>query len=715
MRHRIHYFNRCISKINLMINKLLSLLIATFLFSSLNAQTVTMRLDGNLASGDVGDTITVTAFGIRTMVLAKFSFPLSFDSTNLEFVGSENPVDAFLDVDDSEAASGELGISWEDPNRIGFNSFRTEFIDLKFRIKGDCRKRDSIVYRGDVVPFETFRVDDGNLVMVNTEYLATVVRTECEGVGSLTVEDKTIGLADEMVSVDIRARGIVDAVSIFYRLSYDTTKLEYIDYDNNIGSSVEVNAVGDKLIYIFEDGRLENNSFNDSVIVSFIFRSRLDCSEQTPIIFDSLGDTRASVVYILDGDPLQEYPAIANGTVNLSCKPIVDFSTTDIDCFGENTGSILLDVSSGTPPYFFTWADDPTILTEDRINIPAGSYDVTVSDVNGEETIVSGIVVEQNSEIEGALNFDGDCETGIVSLSLTASGGIGPYIITWSNDETGPNIAVTPPVDLAVTIADNLDCEKIFRDISVEEIPELEVDPQVTNVTCNGDEDGSIVVNVVSGTAPFEYNWSGPNNFNSTMDSIENLPPGEYSLDLVDANNCSTIIPITIQEPEILTVRIETQSTTGSMNNGSATASVTGGVPDYNFAWSCTESTTNEATGLAPGNCCVTITDEGGCEIIECFDIQMGTNISEFEGLQSFEAYPIPLDDLLRMQVSFLSARTVEIELVNILGVTMDKMEYENISTLDNQILVSHLKPGVYFLKLTDNQDNQLIKKMIKK
>lgn len=72
------------------------------------------------------------------------------------------------------------------------------------------------------------------------------------------------------------------------------------------------------------------------------------------------------------------------------------------------------------------------------------------------------------------------------------------------------------------------------------------------NDTCNGlyselgityaselsEADGAIDVTAIGGTMPYTYNWSGPNELNSTEEDLNNIGAGLYVLLLEDAYNC---------------------------------------------------------------------------------------------------------------------------------------------------------------------------------
>src|SRR5690606_9614774 len=74
----------------------------------------------------------------------------------------------------------------------------------------------------------------------------------------------------------------------------------------------------------------------------------------------------------------------ATATAIVSEPSPVDFSidVEDVLCYAESTGSIdVSNVSGGVSPYTYLWSNSAT--TQDLVNIPAGTYSVTVSDANG--------------------------------------------------------------------------------------------------------------------------------------------------------------------------------------------------------------------------------------------------------------------------------------------------------------------------------------------
>jgi hypothetical protein len=100
-----------------------------------------------------------------------------------------------------------------------------------------------------------------------------------------------------------------------------------------------------------------------------------------------------------------------------------------------------------------------------------------------------------------------------------------------------------------------------------------------------------------------------------------NLAPGNYDVNVTDANGCTEMASVTITEPTPLEVEcIVTTASSPGASDGSATALVTGGTPPYTYLWS-TGETTHTIDNLAVGIYTVTVTDANGC--VETHDCEV--------------------------------------------------------------------------------------------
>jgi len=102
---------------------------------------------------------------------------------------------------------------------------------------------------------------------------------------------------------------------------------------------------------------------------------------------------------------------------------------------------------------------------------------------------------------------------------------------------------------------------------------------------------------------------------------------GDYSFDVTDGNGCvATSNSVHITQPDKLDVTVSTTPSGGA--DGTATASVTGGTGSYAYLWTPGGQTTNPATGLAPGNYQVKVTDDNGCTATASGTVGNSCNLS---------------------------------------------------------------------------------------
>ncbi|MEO6612739.1 MAG: hypothetical protein ABIT05_08675 [Chitinophagaceae bacterium] len=137
---------------------------------------------------------------------------------------------------------------------------------------------------------------------------------------------------------------------------------------------------------------------------------------------------------------------------------------------------------------------------------------------------------------------------------------------------------------------------------------------QVTNVTCNGANNGAVNVTISGGTAPYIFAWSKDNTPGySSAEDLSGLAPGVYQLTVTDANGSVASVTAPVTEPSALTA-----SATGTNvncfggSNGSATVTPNGGTLPYTYLWS-NNATAASINGLLAGTYSVTVTDGNGC------------------------------------------------------------------------------------------------------
>jgi len=232
-----------------------------------------------------------------------------------------------------------------------------------------------------------------------------------------------------------------------------------------------------------------------------------------------------------------------------------------------------------------------------------------------------------------------------------------------------------------------------------------------TDVSCNGDCDGSATATPAGGTQPYSYQWDSTAN-NQITPTATNLCPGIYSVVVTDANGCTTMGQAVISEPAVLMVTTSSIATTcQACTDGSATAYPSGGTPSYSYFWSPSAQTTQTATNLSGGDYTVTVTDAQGCTAMDTVTVQTPTGIISEDAGISVNVYPNPITDVVNIEVT--SGPTDAVLYISVFDITgkMVSSRQENAGRRDIvQMNFENLPPGAYLMEIRVNDAKMTVK-----
>ncbi|MBK9335835.1 MAG: gliding motility-associated C-terminal domain-containing protein [Lewinellaceae bacterium] len=285
-------------------------------------------------------------------------------------------------------------------------------------------------------------------------------------------------------------------------------------------------------------------------------------------------------------------------------------TATDVTCFGGANGTASATGSGGVTPYTIAWSNGATgpIAT----NLAAGTYTATVTDANA-CTAEASATVDSPPPLDVSVSATDETANNANdgTAAATPSGGTPGYLYTWSNGGNSASISNLPPGAYTVTVRDANNCTAVATAV-VNAFACAGFSAGVTDnhVTCNGLADGSATAGPGGGTSPYAYLW----NTGATAQTISNLAPGNYTVTVTDASNCTTIGFAAISQPAALALNVSATDAGMGLSNGTATAAPSGGTPGYLYAWS-TGGATAQIGGLAPGVYTVVVHDANGCSI----------------------------------------------------------------------------------------------------
>jgi len=139
-------------------------------------------------------------------------------------------------------------------------------------------------------------------------------------------------------------------------------------------------------------------------------------------------------------------------------------------------------------------------------------------------------------------------------------------------------------------------------------------DYTTTEESCNGDNDGSVTVNFLTGNstgATYDIGF-GP----QATATFTNLAQGGYNVSVTDGNGCTSIVPVTLGGPTSLSASASaTDESCQGAGDGSISVTAQGGTPTYTYDFGSGAGTNSTATGLAVSSYTITVADANGCSI----------------------------------------------------------------------------------------------------
>lgn len=244
-------------------------------------------------------------------------------------------------------------------------------------------------------------------------------------------------------------------------------------------------------------------------------------------------------------------------------SPVINVNIDAVTCAGFADGAINVSVSGGTAPYGYTWNNGAN--TPNLFGLVAGSYLLTVTDDAGCFETIAISIGEPDSLFVDLTVSNIPCGGKFGAILAAPFGGTSPYSYVWSNNATVANNEFLDEGTYTVTVTDDNGCTVSESTSVIEILDGLLVDVTVTSD--NGSGNGSAVVNMLSGTAPFQYIWSN----GATTSVVNNLTAGTYYLTVVDAGNCTTldtvVIPLfnSVQDIVLNQVLVYPNPTTGKL------------------------------------------------------------------------------------------------------------------------------------------------------
>lgn len=191
------------------------------------------------------------------------------------------------------------------------------------------------------------------------------------------------------------------------------------------------------------------------------------------------------------------------------------------------------------------------------------------------------------------------------TASAIVSGGVGPFVYSWSNGATGISTSGLCAATYSCTVTDNNDLSEGSDTIVIVEPLAIEVLWSINPATC---VPGSATLYVTGGVSPYTYTWN-TGAIGNTITSYEN----SYTVTVTDNNGCTKMNQVTIHSGEGYPIVILSQKDVSCSGGNDGNIYIDGSGANT-YSWS-NGAIGDMAINLSAGFYTVTRTDYNGYQV----------------------------------------------------------------------------------------------------
>lgn len=299
--------------------------------------------------------------------------------------------------------------------------------------------------------------------------------------------------------------------------------------------------------------------------------------------------------------------------------------------------------------------------------------------------------------VTGSTNVscNGDCN-GTVS---TATVGTAPYTYLWSpGGQTVQNPNNLCAGIHTVTLTDANSCVSTAS-VTITEPAPLADSATWANIAACDSCNGSATAYPSGGTSPYSHSWSTTPA--QTSATASGLCPGTYNDTIRDANNCETILTVTITQAAPISIATTvTNTSSATACDGGATATPSGGTAPFSYLWSPGNQTTSSIIAQCPGNYTVCVTDANNCTTCDSTITILVTGISEVTFESMIHISPNPSQGEFTILFEKMISNTM-ISVTNILG---EKVFQSAVTKPEMKIDLTNQPKGTYLIRIDSDR-----------
>lgn len=247
------------------------------------------------------------------------------------------------------------------------------------------------------------------------------------------------------------------------------------------------------------------------------------------VVTDAVGQTTTADITV---------PAVGRLSVLASAQPAT--------VVGGGSTTLAAAPSGGAGPYSYSWNTGQTTQSFGIHPSQTATYSVTVADASNQRAsaeVTVTVVGTPSLTVSAEPNAIPAGQTAI--LTAVPSGGISPYLISWSSGQAGASISVQPAITTTyqATLVDALS-QRTTAEVTVEVAAELLATAQANPPSIPLGNSTQLSAVVSGGRPPYVYSWStGSNEATTTVQPTEKKT---YSVMVRDSVNQMAYAEVTV-------------------------------------------------------------------------------------------------------------------------------------------------------------------------
>ncbi len=373
---------------------------------------------------------------------------------------------------------------------------------------------------------------------------------------------------------------------------------------------------GNKLLFEFINILLPDSNVNEPLSHGYI-RFRIKTVSTLPL--GSVVPNKANIYFDYNA------PVITNVATTTVQDPIVCFTasttSTPATCAGVNNGTITVTVSGGTAPFTYQLNAGASQVSPTFSSLASGNHTVIVEDANNCRDSIQVIVPAGPGLTVAATTSNADCGIQNGGIAVLVTGGVAPYsyVLDGAPPQSSPNFTNVASGVHRVIVTDAPGCSGLV-DVTVSSAGSFSITVVTTPATCYGVDNGTATATPLGGTAPYSFSLNYGTQQASA--SFTNVPGGQNTIIVTDANNCTDSVQFNIAVGPGIIVTASVTPAVCAQHNGTITVAASNGTAPYSYGLNFTTTQSSPIlTGIIPGSNYYTVSDAIGCSVTQSIQV----------------------------------------------------------------------------------------------